>query len=53
MAGDHVTDLEAGRRLGLNRCYCRYGFGDPRGEAYDLAVDSLVELARFVGDSEQ
>ena len=49
MAGDHFTDLEVGRRIGLQRCYCRYGFGDPRGEAYDLAVDSLVELAKFVG----
>ena len=49
MAGDHFTDLEAGRRLGLLRCFCRYGFGDPRGEAFDLAVDSLVELARQVG----
>jgi phosphoglycolate phosphatase len=48
VAGDHFTDLEAGRRLGLLRCYCRYGFGDPRGEPYDLAVDSLVELARHL-----
>jgi len=53
VAGDHFTDLEAGRRLGLCRCFCRYGFGDPHGEAFDLAVDSLVELARFVRDSEQ
>ena len=45
VVGDHFTDLEAGRRLGLLRCFCRYGFGDPRGEGYDLAVDSLLELA--------
>ena len=49
VAGDHFTDLEVGRRLALQRCYCRYGFGDPRGEAFDLAVDALVELAQAVG----
>jgi len=27
IAGDHFTDLEAGRRAGLNRCLCRYGSG--------------------------
>jgi len=51
MAGDHFTDLEAGRRLGMQRCFCRYGFGDPRGEGYDLAVASLIELARHVGNA--
>ncbi|MGA2081345.1 MAG: HAD-IA family hydrolase [Holophaga sp.] len=45
MAGDHFTDLEAGRRAGLKRCYCRYGFGDPGAETWDLAVDDLGELA--------
>jgi phosphoglycolate phosphatase len=45
IVGDHFTDLEVGRRLGLRRCFCRYGFGDPRDEAYDLAVDSLLEFA--------
>ena len=49
MAGDHFTDLEAGRRAGLKRCYCRYGFGDPGAEAWDLAVDDLRELAAFLG----
>lgn len=45
MVGDHFTDLEVGRRLGLRRCFCRYGFGDPRDESYDLAVDTLLEFA--------
>jgi len=45
MAGDHFTDLEAGRRAGLKRCYCRYGFGDPGAETWDLAVDDLGQLA--------
>lgn len=49
MAGDHFTDIEAGRRAGVRRCYCRYGFGDPRAEAYDLAVDRLPELPRYLG----
>ncbi len=48
MVGDHFTDLEAGRRAGLSRCYCRFGFGDPRGEAYDLAVDALPELVEYL-----
>ncbi len=48
MAGDHFTDLEAGRRAGLSRCYCRFGFGDPRDEAYDLAVDSLPEFVEHL-----
>ena len=49
MTGDHCTDLEAGRRAGLRRCFCRYGFGDPRGETWELAVDHLPELAAHLG----
>ena len=49
MAGDHFTDLEAGRRAGMRRCFCRYGFGDPGPETWDLAVDTLTELADFLG----
>jgi phosphoglycolate phosphatase len=48
MVGDHFTDLEAGRRAGLKRCFCRYGFGDPGRETWDLAVDDLTELATFL-----
>lgn len=48
IAGDHFTDLEAGRRAGLKRCYCRYGFGDPGGEGWDLAVERLNELAEHL-----
>ena len=48
MAGDHVTDLAAGRRAGLKVCFCRYGFGDPRGEPWDLAVDSVPALAEHL-----
>jgi phosphoglycolate phosphatase len=53
VAGDHFTDLEAGRRAGARRCYCRYGFGDPREEPFDLSVDSLRELATHLQDMEQ
>jgi len=45
IVGDHYADLEAGRRVGLSRCFCRFGFGDPRKETYELAVDDLGELA--------
>lgn len=45
MAGDHHTDLEAGRRCGLRRCFCSYGFGNPGAEAWDLEAGGLEELA--------
>lgn len=48
MVGDNFTDLEAGARAGVRRCYCRYGFGDLRGAAYDLAVDRLDEFLALV-----
>ncbi len=44
MVGDHVTDLEAGARAGIRRCFCRYGFGEPRGATYEAAVDRLDEF---------
>jgi phosphoglycolate phosphatase len=51
MAGDHFTDLESGRRAGMKRCFCRYGFGDPGQETWDLAVDDLRELAAAVSEA--
>ena len=51
MVGDSYTDLRAARRLGLKRCYCRFGFGDPADEGWDLAVDSLPELVAYLDDS--
>lgn len=44
MVGDNDTDLESGRRAGLGRCYCTYGFGDPRGETWDVIVDALPDF---------
>lgn len=51
IAGDHRTDLEAGRRCGLRRCLCRYGFGNPGEETWDLEVAGLEEFARHLGAS--
>jgi len=44
MAGDNFTDLAAGRHAGLRRCFCRYGFGEPRDETWDLAIDRIADL---------
>jgi len=51
MVGDNHTDIKAGRRAGIKTCYCGYGFGDPRDEKYDLAVESLADFADHVGDA--
>ena len=42
--GDNYTDLEAGRRAGIKRCYAKYGFGHVGSEEYDMAVDSFMEF---------
>ncbi len=42
--GDNHTDLEAGRRAGINRCFAKYGFGEARGETWDMAVDFFDEF---------
>jgi phosphoglycolate phosphatase len=44
MVGDGRNDLAAGRRLGLRRCFARYGFGAPGDEGWDLAVDDLRDF---------
>lgn len=48
MVGDHFTDLEAGARAGLLRCFCRYGFGELRDAGYDVAVDRIDEFLAYV-----
>ncbi len=50
MVGDNVTDLEAARRASINRCFCRFGFGNQREEKYDMAIDSFGELRVILGD---
>jgi phosphoglycolate phosphatase len=42
--GDNHTDLEAGRRAGIKRCYAKYGFGHVGSEGYDMSVDSFMEF---------
>ena len=50
MIGDHVTDMEAGRRAGFRRIFCTYGFGELRGETPDFTVDSFAEVAETILD---
>lgn len=48
MVGDHVTDLEAGRRAGVKRCFCRFGFGEVRDETYELSVDRMLDFLKIM-----
>ncbi|HRR33311.1 MAG TPA: HAD-IA family hydrolase [Kiritimatiellia bacterium] len=48
MVGDNFTDLAAGRNAGIRRCFCRFGFGEPRDETWDLAIDRFEELRAFL-----
>ena len=48
MVGDHVADLAAGRQAGLRRALCRYGFGDPQGETWELAIHEPAGLAEHL-----
>ena len=48
MVGDNFTDLEAGRRAGVRRCFCRFGFGEPRGESFDVAIGRMDEFLAVV-----
>lgn len=43
MVGDHVTDLEAGARAGVRRCFCSYGFGERRGASCEAVVSAPEE----------
>jgi len=45
VVGDHYTDLEVGRRAGIRVCHCAYGFGQPRGEPFDVEVADLRAFA--------
>lgn len=46
--GDHYTDLEVGRHAGIRVCHCAYGFGQPRGEKFDLQVTDLRQFADYL-----
>lgn len=47
MCGDHYTDLEAGRRAGMKRCFAAYGFGDPRDEHCEYSVSTFAEFVEL------
>ncbi len=44
MCGDHYTDLEAGRRAGMKRCFAAYGFGTPKDEQCEYSVSAFPEF---------
>lgn len=46
--GDHYTDLEVGRHAGIRVCHCAYGFGQPRGESFDIEVNDLQAFADYL-----
>ncbi|OGV50635.1 MAG: hypothetical protein A2017_06865 [Lentisphaerae bacterium GWF2_44_16] len=48
MLGDNYTDLEAGRRAGIKRCFARYGFGRQGNENYDAAIDSFDGILKLL-----
>ncbi len=48
VVGDHYTDLEVGRHAGIRVCHCAYGFGQPRGEHFDVEVADLREFAAYL-----
>ena len=52
MVGDNYTDLEAGRRAGTRRCFCRYGIGKSNGETADFEVDGILVWTRHVLSAE-
>jgi len=49
VVGDNHTDLDAGARAGMKRCYASYGFGDPKGLEYELKINSFMEFVEAAG----
>ena len=50
MIGDNHTDLAAARRAGVRRCFCRFGFGHPGDEGWDVAIGRFADLPGVLGD---
>lgn len=48
MIGDNYTDLEAARNAGVRSCFCAFGFGSPKGEAFTAKIESFPELLAAV-----
>lgn len=42
--GDNHTDLEAGSRAGMKRCYAAFGFGDPQDKPFDFKAASFQDF---------
>ena len=51
IVGDNYTDLESGRRAGMQRCFAKYGFGNPGTEPFDLEAVSPEHLAMLLTKS--
>jgi len=49
MVGDHVTDIEVGRRAGCRTVFITGGIGVTRGMEPDFVIDSMLELPDLVG----
>ena len=48
MAGDHYTDLGAGRQAGFKRAFCKWGFGEARDEEFDREFNTFAEFTAAV-----
>ena len=48
MVGDNYTDLEAGRRAGVETVLVTYGFGDPKTEMATYTMSDFDELVKFI-----
>lgn len=45
IVGDNFTDLAAGTRAGIRRCFCTFGYGHPRGESFDCSIARFPEFS--------
>lgn len=48
MVGDHFTDLAAARAAGCRSIFCRWGFGDHRGQQAEAVADHPADVVRLV-----
>ena len=51
IAGDHYTDLGAGRQAGFKRGFFRWGYGEVREEEFDREFESFSEFVAAVDKS--
>ena len=48
MVGDHVTDIEVGKRAGCKTVFIEGGIGEKRGLTPDLVMQSMAELPNLL-----